>query len=409
MNRRVVISGVGMVTPLGVGKTAFSQALFSGRTGIGPITRFDPGRFPAGSAAQVTDFTPRDFIAPGTLRRMDLLSQMATASACMALADAGIKVDHTNRDTIGIILGTCFGGSDVAAQFGKVIFSDSPRHANPILVPNTVMNAPAGHAAVELGVRGINATVNHREVSGEQAIAYGADAVARGRAEVILAGGGDVLSEFCFEVLHRFRMMSPHNGGSEGARPFDLDRNGPVVGEGAGVVCLESRDRALARGASVYCEVGGWGLGSGPAPPADWPRDPEGMVATINKALAAAGVAFDAIDAVCASANGGRRLDQLEVSALGRVFPSTRCRPMITSVKGALGEGFTSGGMRAAAMALAIKGACLPPVLGLERPMADLNFVRSPLKAVPIKNALLNGIASGGTFSALVFRRHDLS
>lgn len=409
MNKRVVVTGVGLVTPLGVGKADFSRALFSGETGFGPITRFDPQRYPAKSAAQVKDFTPRDWIAPGTLRRMDLLSQMATASSCMALSDAGIQVDMDNHDAIGIILGTCFGGSDVTTQFGRVIFNDSPRHANPILVPNTVMNAPAGHAAAELGVRGVNATVNHREVSGEQAIAYGAETVARGRADVILAGGGDVLSEFCFEVLHRFNMMSPQDNGSEGARPFDLQRNGPVVGEGFGVLCLEARDRACDRGAAIYCEIGGWGMGSAPAAPVGWPSDPQGGIATITRAIIQAGIAPETVDAVCASANGGRQLDRLEVDTLRRVFLGPRCRPMITSIKGALGEGFASGGIKAAAMALAMRESRLPPVKGLEQPMADLNFVRTPLKGVVIKHALVNGIASGGTFSVLVLSRHDPS
>ena len=186
------------------------------------------------------------------------------------------RSDKANRDHIGIILGTCFGGTDVAAQFGKVIFCDSPRHANPILVPNTVMNAPAGHAAVELGVRGVNATVNHREASSEGALAMGADTVARGRADVILAGGGDVFSEFCFEVLNQFRMLSPLDGGKEGIRPFDVQRNGTMAGEGFGVLCLEALDSARARGVPIYCEITGWGMAGAPAPPIGWPADAGG-------------------------------------------------------------------------------------------------------------------------------------
>ena len=170
---------------------------------------FDTTRFESKLGAQVRDFTPQEFIRPATLRRMDRLSQLLTASARMALDDAGLQVEPHNRDRVGVVLGTCFGSTDVAAQFAKVIFTDSPRRANPILVPNTVMNAPAGHAAIELGVRGVNTTVNHREVSAEKAIAYAAGEIARGRADAILAGGGDIVSEFLFNVLTRFRALFP--------------------------------------------------------------------------------------------------------------------------------------------------------------------------------------------------------
>ena len=287
MDRRVVVTGVGLVTPLGVGKEVFARQLFGGLSGIRPITLFDTARFDAKLGAQVRDFTPRDFIRPATLRRMDRLSQMATAAARMALDDADLQIGPHNRDRVGIVLGTCFGGSDVAAQFAKVLFTDSPRRANPILVPNTVMNAPAGHAAIELGVRGVNTTVNHREVSAETAIACAAAEIARGRADAVLAGGGDILSEFYFNVLARFRTLSPQNGGPEGLRPFDARRNGIVVGEGAGVVCLESLPSAEARGAIPYCEIAGWGLSAAPSGPAMSRSTWWGMTAAVLRASTA--------------------------------------------------------------------------------------------------------------------------
>ncbi|HWR90976.1 MAG TPA: beta-ketoacyl synthase N-terminal-like domain-containing protein, partial [Desulfobacterales bacterium] len=290
MPNRVVVTGVGLITPLGVGKDAFMKRLLDGVSGIQPITLFDTARFRVKLGAQVREFTPSDFIRPATLRRMDRLSQMATAAARMAVDDAGFQIGPHNRDRVGIVLGTCFGATDVAAQFGKVLFTDSPRRANPILVPNVVMNAPAGHAAIELGVRGVNSTVNHREVSAETAIAYAAAEIARDRADLVLAGGGDILSEFCFRVLTRFRTLSPQDGGPEGIRPFDVRRNGTVVGEGAGVVCLESLASAAARGAAPYCEIAGWGLSAAPAGPNDWPADPGGPSLAMTRALAAAGI-----------------------------------------------------------------------------------------------------------------------
>jgi 3-oxoacyl-[acyl-carrier-protein] synthase II len=406
MHDRVVVTGLGVVTPIGIGKDAFARRLFGGESGVQPITLFDTARFASRQGAEVRDFTPRDFIRPGTLRRMDRLSQMATAAARMALDDAGIEIGPHTRDRVGIVLGTAFGGTDVAAQFAKVIFTDSPRRANPILVPNTVMNAPAGHAAIELGVRGVNTTLNHREVSAETAIAYAAGEIVRGRADAILAGGGDIISEFCFEVLSRFRALSPCDNGRENIRPFDADRNGTLVGEGVGILCLESSAHAAARGAVPYCELAGWGLSAAPAAPNDWPTDPDGPSLAIARALSAAGVGAGEIDHVSAAANGGLRLDRLESDTLQAVF-GPQGRQRVSALKGALGEGFASGGIRAAAAALSIRGRTLPPTLGLTRPIAPLNLVRRPETDTPIRYALVNGISSGGTFAALILKEME--
>jgi 3-oxoacyl-[acyl-carrier-protein] synthase II len=334
---------------------------------------------------------------------MDPLSRMVTAAARMALEDAGVAVTPANRDRVGIVLGTAFGATDVAAQFTRVLFTEGPRRVNPILVPNTVMNAPAGHASIELGFRGVNTTVNHREASGETAIAYAASEIRRGRADVMLAGGGDILSDVCLEVLTRFKALSPVGGGTEGARPFDRLRNGAVAGEGAGILCLETLEHAAARGAAAYCEVAGWGMSAAPAPLTDWPEDPRGPVLAMTRALSAAGIHPRQVDWVLAAANGGRRLDRLEADALAGIFGDGLPGPRVSSVKGALGESFSSGGIRGALMALAIRQGAIPPTLGLREPIRPLAFVREPLREA-VHFGLANGLASGGTFAALVFK-----
>jgi 3-oxoacyl-[acyl-carrier-protein] synthase II len=407
MTKGVVVSGVGMVTPLGTGKDDFAGNLFTGRSGIQPITAFDTSRFASKLGAAVTDFTPKDFISIKNRRRMDRLSLMTTASARMALDDAGVAITTRNRDRIGIILGVTYGSTDVAARFMGALFTEGPNLVSPILVPNTVMNAPAGHASIELGFRGINSTVNHHEVSAETAIAYAAAEIQKGRADVMLAGGADIFSAFFFEILTHFKALSPMDEQEEGARPFDIRRNGPVVGEGAGVLCLESREHALERGAIPYCEIGGWGLSASPAPPTDWPSDPKGPVLAIRRALAAAGLSADQVDYVTASANGGRKLDGLEADALSRVFGAQAKQPLISSIKGALGESFSSGGIRAAAMALSIRDSIVPPTLGLKTPLQPLNFVMERRMNAPVVNGLLNGFSSGGTFTSMVMKRID--
>jgi 3-oxoacyl-[acyl-carrier-protein] synthase II len=407
MNRTVVVTGLGLVTPLGTGQADFAARLFQGRSGIRPIAAFDTASFPSHLGAEVNGFDPKDHISIKNRRRMDRLSQLATASARMALEDAGFAVTAANRDRVGIVLGVAFGSTDVATRFIGTLFTEGPHRVNPILVPNTVMNAPAGHAAIELGLRGINTTVNHREASSETAIAYAAAEIRKGRADLLLAGGADIVSSFFMEIMTRFKTLSPQDGRAEAARPYDRRRNGMVLGEGAGILCLESWEHALARGAVPYCEVAGWGLASATAPLTDWPRDPRGPALAIERALAAAGIAPHQIDLVCGSANGGRRLDRLEAEALASVFDQTSDRPWITSLKGALGESFSSGGIRAAAMALALKGRVLPPTLGLDTPLAALNFVRQRTEMPSLCWGLVNGLASGGTFAALILKRSD--
>ena len=404
MNRRVVVTGMGLVTPLGIGRKAFSSRLFDGGCGIRPIKGFDTTPFKSHLGGEVGDFSPVDFIAPRTLRRMDRLSQMVTASACMTIDDAGIDLADADHKRLGIVMGTAFGATDVATQFAGTLFTEGPRRVNPILVPNTVMNAPAGHAAIELGLRGINTTLNHREASAETAIAFAAGQIRQGRADALLAGGGDILSPFFFTMLERFKALSPQDRHAEGARPFDRHRNGPVAGEGTGLLCLESLRSARSRGATIYCEIAGWGMSGSPAPANDWPDDPAGPVMAMQKAMAMAGVGPANIDAVSAAASGGVKSDRLEARALEQVFKDAK-PAAVTAIKGAIGDSFSSGGIRAAAMALSIHEGIVPPTLGLEFPIAALDVVKASGREMTVNHGLVNACASGGTFVSLLFSR----
>jgi 3-oxoacyl-[acyl-carrier-protein] synthase II len=404
MMRRVVITGIGLVTPLGIGRQTVAQALLAGNSGIRAIERFDTAPFSSHWGGEVRDFSPMDFIAARTFRRMDRLSQMVTVAARMAVDDARIDLAIQDKRSLGIVMGTAFGATDVTTQFAGTLFTEGPRRVNPILVPNTVMNAPAGHAAIELGLKGINSTVNHREASAETAIAYAAMQVRQGRADAILAGGGDTLSPFFFAVLERFRALSPQGGGEEVARPFDRHRNGPVVGEGAALLCLESLESARARGATIYGEIAGWGMASAPAPTNDWPDDPTGMILAMQKAMTMAAVPPANIDAVCAAASGGIRSDRLEARALDHVF-GQRPQPVVTAIKGTLGENFASGGVRTAALALAMHGGMVPPTLGLTSSILSLDVVKSVARKMDVNCGLVNACASSGTFVSLLLRK----
>ncbi|SEM77913.1 3-oxoacyl-[acyl-carrier-protein] synthase II [Syntrophus gentianae] len=403
MNRRVAVTGIGVVSPLGVGKKVFSRRLFAGESGIAEVASFDTSPFPSHRGAEVRDFEPRDFVALKSLRRMDRLSSMVVASARMALEDAGLEIFEGNRDRTGIILGTAFGGTDVKTRCARILATEGPAGINPILVPNSVMNAPAGHASIELGFRGINTTVTHNGTSAETALAYAAAEISRGRADILLAGGADILSEFFFETMVHFHGLSPQDGQEERAVPFDKARNGYVLGEGCGLLCLEPLDRVRQRGTEPYCEMTGWGLGSSPAPSTDWPEDPKGLILTIHRALQSAGCSPGEIDLVLACANGGRKLDQMEASALLQIFGEGGIRPRVTSIQGALGESFSSEGIRAAALALAFREGRVPPTLGVSSPLAPLALVTGKSRETTIRLALLDAASFGGTYAALVF------
>jgi len=404
-NLRVAVTGIGMVAPIGIGKAAFRDRLFAGQSAIADVTAFDTRAFTAHMAAEVTAFSPRDFVSVKNLRRMDKLSLMTTAAARLALEDAGIVVDAGNRDRIGMILGTSFGPTDVTARLAEILIMKGPALVNPSIVPNTVMNAPAGHASIELGFRGVNTTVTHYAISAETALAYAVSEIRRGTADYILAGGADILSPFYYEALTRFRALSPLDGGPEGCKPFDLGRNGTVAGEGSGFLLIERRASAMQRSRQPYCEITGLGMGSSPTAATDWPRDPAGIKRTVLRALASAGLRAEDIQAVSAAANGGIILDAAEAEAYSELFAGTKESPWITSLKGAIGESFSGGGIRACALALSIEKGALTPVIGLSDPCSPLSFVRNKTRAVNIDHALLAGISFGGTYVSLIFSR----
>ncbi len=404
MNKRVVITGAGVVSSLGVGIRPLMERLLAGDSGIRDITTFDTSVLASHKGALLSDFNPKEIINPKNIRKMDDLSRTAVAACRLAADDARIVIDENNRDRIGVILGTAFGATDISIMFARTLFSEGPMMLNPLHVPNTVMNAPAGHASIELGFRGFNSTINHKESSAETAVGFAFDLIVKGVADVVFAGGVDSISPLLFEVLTRFNVLSRPSGQPEGARPYDATRNGMAAGEGAGVICLESMEHAEGRGAEIYGEVSGFGMSSSPAPPTDFPTDPKGYVLAITRALDSAGLSPGEIDYISGAANGGVRLDALEAAAIAAVFGAGPDGVPVSSIKGAVGEAFGGGGgIRAAALAACLKSGVIPPTIGLSDPISPLNFVTRKTET-GIKNALLCGVSSGGTFVALVFK-----
>ncbi len=401
--RRVVVTGLGIVSPLGINKELFFEDLCAGKSGIHEIRNLHVDGRSCRLAAELTDFNPADLLSSRNLRKMDRLSRAAVCAARLAMEDAGLRLHAGNRERAGMVLGTAFGNTALTAELAETLFREGPRYVNPFHVPNTVMNAPAGHSAIELGFRGVNLTVNHKEVSGEAALALAADAVERSEADIMFAGGADILGPFLLLSLNRFRALSPDDNGEEKARPFDVRRNGFIAGEGAGVLCLESLESASDRGRTPLAEIVGRGLGASPCSLTGQPSDPAGSTLTMERAVRFAGIDPSMVDYVSASANGGRHGDLTEAAAL-RFFFEGRS-PLISSLKGALGESFSSGGLRAAALVQSLRTGRIPPCTGLSTPLNSLEYVLQPKHAPHLEYALLNGNASGGTHVSIVFRR----
>jgi len=397
----VAVTGVGMVSPIGVGRMQFWDALCAGRSGIAPL----PG---AGGvphlAARIVDFSPREFITSANLRRADLLSRTIVAASRMALTDAKFAAPLPAPERIGVVVGSVLGNISESVQYLERLFTKGPALASPLMFPNLVPNAPASYVAMEIGCTGANLTVSQGEVSGEQAIATGCDLIRAGRAEVVLAGGGDELAEIVIAGYRRFRALSSQRGGAEWCSPYDAERNGLVLGEGAAMLVLEPLARARERGATVLAEIVDTLSCGVAAPPYDWPAGASAAVPRLRRLLEGAGVA--AVDLVCGGANSSRRLDACELDLVARILDDPAAATL-TSIKGAVGEFGAAGALTTAAACLALHAGAVPPLCHLRQPPPDAVVRLAPRTARPahLRNALVLSVARGGTLAALLLRR----
>jgi 3-oxoacyl-[acyl-carrier-protein] synthase II len=399
----IVITGIGIVSPFGTSPDVFRDALASGRSGIAPLTAFDTSECRAHCAASVADFDATRWIPPMKLRRMDAAGQYAIAMARQGLEDAGVPYGETPDDGIGIVLGTYTAGGQPTEEFLRGLFALGPTGAPALIFNATVANIAASLAGLEMKLRGPNATISQKEGSGLAAISHASDILRRGRARVLVAGGVDAVYPVFYRIHDRFGVLSHTNGHPEGSRPFDMSRNGFVLGEGGFIVVLETERAARARGARIHgtllaTAAGGAGVGLN-----QWPDRPEAIVRVITRAIEQAGVTPKAIDVVYASANSSA-LDAVEAHALTSVFGGRRA--IVTSIKGALGESGAAGAASCVAALLCGRDALVPPVTGLEHldaACASLNVARRAERA-PGPLVLINSVASGGALTSVVLR-----
>ncbi len=403
---RVVVTGLGIISPIGIGKETFLKSLREGKSGIKEITGFDTSNYKSHLGGEVTDFNPRDYINPMKIRRMDRDSQIAVASAVLALKDANLEITPENSSECGVILGSGFTGLETTEAFHRGLIEHGPSGVNPMLFPNTVPNAPAGHISIELGITGPNSTITQKGATGEGAIGYAYSLLQHDKARVILTGGVDELSWILFHAYSHLGILSPleNEDYPEGSRPFDKKRNGMVLGEGGGILVLETLEYAKGRGAKIYAEVIGYGMSSSNPGISDYDSDPGGMARAMELALEDAKISKEEIDYISAAANSTPILDESETRAIERVFGEDI---PVSSLSSSVGYFNASGGLKAISACLAMENGFVPPTINYKEknPSCALDYVPNKAREKKIEAVLINGFTDGGSNASLVLKR----
>jgi len=400
----IVITGIGIVSACGVGKEAFWANCLGGRTGIAPVRSFDTSAYRSHLGAEARDFNPKDFMPPLKYRRMSRVSRLAVAASIEALQDAALEASPQSASSLGVIIGTGYGSTSQTDDFFVGMLREGPEGANPSLFPDTVPNAAASQISIYHGWKGPNTTFSHNEVSGEQALAYAYCSLQEGRAEALLVGSVDEFSAVLFHSLAAIRALSPKGPGEEGMRPFDRRRNGRVLGEGAGILVLEKKRRALERGAKIYGALVSCASTGGPVAINQYENGAEQMGRAVQNALKGAGISPSEVDYICATANSSVELDRAEALAIQKVFGRASLTVPISSLKGHIGDFCGSGVLRAAALLLSMENGKILPTLGLKNSEFDLDHVIDQPRTRPIRYALLDGFSFGGSNVCLVFK-----
>ena len=410
MTRRVVVTGVGVISPVGRGKKEFWQSLYQGKPGVDRITLFDPRDFPSQIAGEVKDFNPHDFTEPKKARRMDRYTQFAVAATKLALEDAGLRIDSTNAPEIGVIIGSGIGGLRTLEEQHVILLEKGPRRVSPVLIPMMIADMAAGQVSIEFGATGPNWASVSACSSGAHAIGEAFETIKRGAAEIVIAGGTEApITPLAVAAFSSAKALSTRNDEPQKAsRPFDKDRDGFVIAEGAGIVILETEASATLRGARVYAEILGYGATADAyhitAP------DPKGKGAAqaMRLALKEAEISPTDIEYVNAHGTSTPLGDEFETLAIKEVFGEHAYNLLVSSTKSMTGHLLgAAGAIELIASILALDSGIIPPTINLDNPdpFCDLNFV--PHKAVEkeIKTALSNSFAFGGHNVSLIAKK----
>ena len=410
VRRRVVVTGTGLVTPLGIGVEESWDGAVEGRSGIVKITQFDAADHCSRIAGEIKDFKPDDWIELKEIKKMDRFIQLALAASQMAMDDSGLKITEANAERVGVIVGAGMGGLPAIEHHHKIVLEKGPRRLTPFFIPMLIINLASGHISIRFGAKGPNSAAVTACATGSHSIGDAYRHIEWGYADAMIAGGTEsVITTMGIAGFCAMKALSTRNDEPEKAsRPFDRDRDGFVMGEGSGVIILEELGSALKRGAKIYAEIVGYGMTSDayhittPAPGG------EGAARCMANTLKDAGVSPDVVDYINAHGTSTKQGDELETAAIKTVFGEHAYKLCVSSTKSMTGHLLgAAGGVEAVFSILSIVKGVVPPTINLDNPDddCDLDYVPNKAKKKEINYALSNSFGFGGTNACLLFKR----
>lgn len=407
--RRVVVTGMGVLSPVGNGLEAFWDGLASGRSGIGPITLFDAADFPVRFAGEVTDFDVTRWVDRKEARRMDRVTQFGVAASLDAVRDSGLEITDENRDRVGVFIGSGIGGLRTLEDQIRVLIERGPDRVSPLIIPMMIVDITAGHVSMILGARGPNEAVATACATGNHAIGDAAHIIARGDADVMITGGTEAaITPIGVAGFANMKALSTRNDAPEKAsRPFDVDRDGFVLGEGAGILVLEEREQAIARGARIYAEIAGYGLSADAHHITAPAVHGEGAQRAMRMALKNAGMQPSDIGYINMHGTSTGAGDVAESQAIAAVFGDNP--PAASSTKSMTGHTLgAAGGIESVAAILAMENGLLPPTINLDNqdPECGLDYVPNTARKTDLSAVMSNSFGFGGHNATLIFRKH---
>ncbi|GMT47754.1 MAG: 3-oxoacyl-[acyl-carrier-protein] synthase 2 [bacterium] len=410
--RRVVITGLGLITPLGLGVEENWTAMLKGKSGIGTITSFDSTPLPVHIAGEVKGFDPADYIEKKEIKKMDRFIHFAIAAAQMAMDDSGLRITGANAERVGVVVGSGIGGLPAIEHYHQALLEKGYKRVTPFFIPMLIINLAAGRVSMRFGAKGPNSAVCTACATGTHAIGDAFRIIQRGEADAMIAGGTEaVIAPLGMVGFAVMKALSRRNDEPEKAsRPFDLDRDGFVMGEGSGIVILESLESAIDRGARIYAEVVGYGMTgdayhiTSPAPGG------EGAVRCMTITLKDAGVSPDAVDYINAHGTSTKSNDEVETEAIKTVFGQHAYELAVSSTKSMTGHLLgAAGGVEAAVSALSVLKNIVPPTINFQNPdpQCDLDYVTQSYRERTVNYALSNSFGFGGTNACLLFKKFE--
>lgn len=408
MTKRVVVTGLGMITPLGIGVEKTWEAICRGESGIGHITKFDTKDFPTRIAGEVKDFNPSDYIDKKEIKKMDTFIHYALASAIMAVEDSKLKITDEISERVGVLVGAGLGGLPSIEKYHDIYLKEGVRKISPFFIPMLIANLASGQISIKLGAKGPNSCVVTACATGTHAIGDAYKIIQRDDADIMIAGGTEsVITPLGIGGFCAARALSTRNDEPQRAsRPFDKDRDGFVMGEGAGIIILEEMDFALKRGAKIYAEVVGYGMSSDAYHITSPPPDGNGAVRCMKMALKDGGISPSGVNYINAHATS-TFADSLETKAIKIVFGEHSHKLAVSSTKSMTGHLLgAAGGVEAIFAMLAIDKGIIPPTINYETadPECDLDYVPNRARKSDVNIAMSNSFGFGGTNATIIFK-----